>query len=644
MWLEKIASLKDLSDLDHQALGELCEELRETVVSTVTQTGGHLGSNLGVVELSVALHRVFESPKDILLFDTGHQAYVHKLLTGRLREFHALRSEGGISGYPKRSESEHDWIENSHASTALSYAHGLASSLRLGRGPLQGSNTESQDPERRVVAVVGDGALTGGMAYEALNNIGHSNSKVLIVWNDNGRSYAPTISRLSQSLTKLRLHPSYMSARSRLRQVITDLPAVGGLAASSIAGLANALREAIEPRVFFETLGVRYTGPIDGHDIAEMEYAFQGAKEWDGPIVVHVLTQKGHGYGPAEDDEIQCLHDLKIPPVRLGDSDLATQSYTETFSRKIVEIAELRPEVVAITAAMPSPTGLLPFSEKFPSRFFDVGIAEQHAVTAAAGMAMGGLRPVVAIYSTFMSRAFDQVNLDVGLHNLPVCFIIDRAGITGDDGPSHHGVLDLIQMLSVPSMTVFAPSATSELETMLDCALSLPGPSTIRFPKTLGPARIASGIGQGLTARRILSGDGRVCLIPVGKLVVNALEAAELLRGDGVEVTLWDPRVIRPLDPELIEDAKVHSLIVSIEDGFVPGGAGSHISFALSSVGSQVPFVQLGLPVRYISQGRADQILAESSLDGVGLARTISSLLENISQGLHISPYPSSPL
>ncbi|HEY1635084.1 MAG TPA: 1-deoxy-D-xylulose-5-phosphate synthase, partial [Acidimicrobiales bacterium] len=504
MILEHINSPADLRALDQSQLTQLASEIRAFVVDAVSATGGHLGSNLGAVEITLAVHRVFDSPRDVVLWDTGHQAYVHKLVTGRREGFAHLRQAGGLSGYPSRQESEHDWVENSHASTILSYAHGISTALDLG--------ASGNGSERRVVAIVGDGALTGGMAYEALNNLGHSGRRVVIVLNDNGRSYAPTVSHLSESLTRLRLNPSYVQARNRVKQFLRDVPAIGGLAYTSAQGLTAALREVIEPHVFFESLGVRYTGPLDGHDIEVMEQALRHAAEWDGPIVVHVLTHKGRGYAPAEDDHVQRLHDLKVRPANAGpatDGEAPIQC-TDAFTRAMVEIGEDHPSVVAITAAMPGPTGLLPFQSKFPDRCFDVGIAEQHAVTAAAGMAMMGLRPVVAVYSTFLCRAFDQANLDVGLHGLPVVFALDRAGITGDDGPSHHGVLDLALTLAIPGMTVFAPSSAQELPVMLRTALELDGPAAIRYPK--GPARQVdpASVGSGTSARKVRQGDGTV--------------------------------------------------------------------------------------------------------------------------------------
>lgn len=627
MILEKIKGPEDLRSLDSSELTELCDEIRQFIVGSVTETGGHLGSNLGIVEITVALHRVFESPRDILLFDTGHQAYVHKLLTGRMAGFESLRKAGGLSGYPSRRESVHDWIENSHASTALSYAYGISTALELGHGPTVGNGADAQS--RSVVAIVGDGALTGGLAYEALNNIGHSGKRVVIIWNDNGRSYAPTISKLSSGLTRLRLNPSYMQARSKIRQMIAELPAVGGLAVSGIAGITSALREVIEPRVFFESLGVRYTGPIEGHDIAAMEYAFANAQSWDGPIVIHVLTTKGRGYGPAEEDEIQRLHDLKVVQPKLL-SDVAYGSYTDAFATSLLNLAEESPEIVAITAAMPGPTGLLQFQERFPERFFDVGIAEAHAVTAAAGMAMGNLKPVVAIYSTFIARAFDQVNLDVGLHGAPVVFVLDRAGITGDDGPSHHGVLDLIEFLAVPDMTVLAPSCLEDVDNMLKYALSLDSPSMIRFPKTQGPEKLSIAGSREIAPRQLIRGT-EVALVAVGKMVAPALHAAEILSEVGISLSVWDPRILSRFDRGFLAQLLSHRIVVSIEDGFVPGGYGTRLRFHLSEIdaSNSLKFLELGVPTTYLPQGKADEILCDLGLDAQGMADSILKSLSD---------------
>ncbi|MDP9389339.1 MAG: 1-deoxy-D-xylulose-5-phosphate synthase, partial [Actinomycetota bacterium] len=528
MVLERVNSPADLKSLTPEELEVLAREIREFIVQAVSVTGGHLGSNLGAVELTLALHRVFDSPRDIVLWDTGHQAYVHKIVTGRRDDFATLRQEGGLSGYPSRAESEHDWVENSHASTILSYAHGLATAV------------ERSGADRHIVAVIGDGSMTGGLAFEGLNNLGHSGRRVVILLNDNGRSYAPTASRLGESLSRLRLRPGWVHLRDRLEQLVLEVPAVGGLAWSSMQGMKAAVREVFEPPVFFEDLGVRYTGPFDGHDVAGVEDALRKAATYDGPIVVHVLTQKGRGYPPAEDDDEKCLHDAPVFDPGTGPPKWAPAGYTDAFARAIVEVGELHPQVHAITAAMPGPTGLLPFQERFPDRFHDVGIAEQHAVTAAAGMAMGGLRPVVAVYSTFFTRAFDQANLDVGLHGLPVVFALDRAGITGDDGPSHHGVLDLALCLQIPGMAVFAPSSAQEVPVMLHQALELDGPAVLRYPKGAARQAAAGEVGSGLRGRLVHRGDGRVCILAVGAMVERAEVAAHQLAAAGVDATVWD--------------------------------------------------------------------------------------------------------
>ena len=625
MLLESINSPADLGKLDLDQLDVLAEEIRGFIVQAVSATGGHLGSNLGAVELTLALHRVFSSPRDILLWDTGHQAYVHKIVTGRRDMFCGLRQTGGLSGYPSRAESVHDWVENSHASTILSYAHGLSAAV-----------ARSGTPERRVVAVIGDGSMTGGMAFEGLNNLGHSDSRVVVVLNDNGRSYAPTISRLSESLTKLRLHPGLNSMRSRIEERIRDLPGVGGMAYSSLHGLYSAVREVIEPPAFFEALGVRYVGPIDGHDIAGMEVALRQAAEFDGPIVVHVRTQKGRGYRPAEDDDEKCLHDAPVfdPAVGPQPGSATPKGYTQAFNEAMLSIGERYPNVVALTAAMPGATGLLPFADRWPDRFFDVGIAEQTAVTSAAGMAMGGLRPVVAVYSTFFSRAFDQANLDVGLHGLPVIFALDRAGITGPDGPSHHGVLDMALCLKIPGMTIFAPSSAQEVPVMLETALSLTGPAAIRWPRTAARYVGADQVGSSLNARLVRRGQaeqiGSVCLLAVGKMVEAAEEAADILSAEGKEVTVWDVRVVRPLDPQMIADAGRHDLIVTVEDGVRAGGAGSLISDAVADLVESrrcPPVLVLGIPVAYIPHGTPELILAQLGLDGPGIAAAVSKTL-----------------
>ena len=626
MLLETISGPDDLRKLDADELAMLAAEIRAFIVRSVAVTGGHLGSNLGAVELTLAVHRVFNSPRDVILWDTGHQAYVHKIVTGRRDGFATLRQGGGLSGYPSRAESPHDWVENSHASTILSYAHGISAGIQ-----------RSSTPDRKTVAIIGDGSMTGGMAYEGLNNLGHSESRVVVVLNDNGRSYAPTASRLSESLSRLRLHPGLKSMRSRVEDLLKEVPAVGGLAYSSLQGVYSAIREVIEPPAFFESLGVRYVGPIDGHDIVGMEQALRQAAEFERPIVVHVLTQKGRGYAPAEDDDEKCLHDAPVFDPATGPPEWVPTGYTQAFNEAMLEIGEAFPQVVAITAAMPGPTGLLPFQARWPERFFDVGIAEQTAVTSAAGMAMAGLRPVVAVYSTFFSRAFDQANLDVGLHGLPVVFALDRAGITGPDGPSHHGLLDMALCLKIPGMTVFAPSSIQELRVMLPSAIELQGPAAVRYPRGTGRDVPADQVGSGLSARRVLGGDGEVCILAVGKVVEAAEEAAAILADDGIRATVWDVRVVRPLDSFMLADAANHRLVVTVEDGIRVGGAGSFVADAIADLQESrqgPPVLVLGTPPSYIAHGDQATILAQLGLDGAGIAAATAKALHGASARL----------
>jgi 1-deoxy-D-xylulose-5-phosphate synthase len=638
--LEGIRDPDDLRELSQSELTELCGEIRDFVVAAVAETGGHLGSNLGAVELTVALHRVFESPTDAILWDTGHQAYVHKLVTGRQAGFAELRQANGLSGYPSREESRHDYVENSHASTILSYAYGLAIARDAGR-----------DPHRHIVAVIGDGSMTGGMAYEALNNIGHSQRRVIVVLNDNGRSYAPTVSnltayapppgdpdqprlisrigdRLSHLLTDIRLNPTYVRRQRRLEELLRDVPVVGTPAEKAVDAVKAAVREVLQPPAFFEALGVRYVGPVDGHDIPALEHAFDNALELseDGPILVHVITQKGRGYPPAEDDDEKHLHDAPVFDPVVGPPKAVPTGYTQAFAEAVIKEAEADARIVAITAAMAGPTGLLPFQARFPDRFFDVGIAEQHAVTGAAGMAMGGLRPIVAIYSPFLNRAWDQIVYDVALHRLPVVFCIDRAGITGPDGASAHGVYDLALLSKVPGMRVLAPSSAQELHQMLKDAIDLAdaGPVAIRYPR--GQARNVGEheVGVGIRARRIRdAGDDRaagVCILAVGKLVEAAQKAADALAAQHVPTTVWDVRCCAPLDPAMLTDAAGHRVVVTCEDGIRDGGIGMAIENAIGHIDPAVPIEVLGLPTRFLPHdGRPDRILAQLGLDADGI-------------------------
>ena len=652
----KLADLRqpsDLRTLSYPQLDELAGEIRDFIVQAVSETGGHLGSNLGAVELTLALHRVFDSPTDAILWDTGHQAYVHKLVTGRAGEFTKLRQAEGLSGYPNRTESKHDFIENSHASTVLSYAYGMAVAR-------DHAMHHGQTPEHRhIVAVIGDGSMTGGMAYEALNNLGHSGQRVVIVLNDNGRSYAPTISsltvsaldidddaaerdvhfadkiadKLASTLTNIRLNPTYVKRQRRIEQFLRELPAVGKQAERSVEAVKAAVREFLQPPGFFEALGVRYIGPVDGHDIEAVERGLRAAEQRseEGPVLLHVVTQKGRGYPPAEDDDEKHLHDAPVFDPQSGPPKAVLTGYTQAFADALLKEADADSRIVAITAAMPGPTGLLPFESRFPERFFDVGIAEQHAVTAAAGMAMSGLRPVVALYSTFLSRAWDQVVYDVALHKLPVVFCLDRAGITGDDGPSHHGVYDMTLLSKVPGMRVLAPSSAQELQQMLHDAMQAvgDGPIAIRYPKGTARQVADNEVGTGFTARQLISRDGsskRVCVLAIGKLVGNALKAVESLDTD-IAVDVWDVRSCQPLDPAMIRAAAGADTVITLEDGIVEGGVGAAISQAIEAAlpaGAPVPRVtNLGVPTRFISHAKPDAILASLGLDAAGIAGAI---------------------
>jgi len=655
MWLERISEPADLRALTDEQLAELAGELRDFIVAAVAENAGHLGSNLGAVELTLALHRVFESPQDAILWDTGHQAYVHKLVTGRQVGFSRLRQGDGLSGYPSREESRHDFVENSHASTILSYAYGLAVARDLGA-----------NDHRHIVAVLGDGSMTGGMAYEALNNLGHSGKRVIAVLNDNGRSYAPTISNLtakrpspnldgdaadtpplisrigdwlSQTLTDIRLNPVYVRRQRKLEEFVREVPLVGNPAEKAVEAIKAAAREFLQPPAFFEALGVRYVGPVDGHDIAALEPAFRNAIELsaEGPIVVHVVTQKGRGYPPAEDDDEKHLHDAPVFDPLVGPPKAVPTGYTQAFAEGILKVAEADERVVAITAAMPGPTGLLPFQERFPDRFFDVGIAEQHAVTGAAGMAMGGMRPFVAIYSPFLNRAWDQVVYDVALHRLPVVFCIDRAGITGPDGASAHGVYDMAMLARVPGMRVLAPSSAQDLQVMLGDAVALAdsGPVAIRYPRGLARNVAEHEVGAGLEARRVRGAAdpaNGACILAIGKLVAAAEKAAELLAAGGVDVTVWDVRCCAPLDPAMIADAAGHRVVVTAEDGIREGGIGMGAVDLIATHGAgpdgAVATTRvLGLPTRFLPHGSAEELLAKAGLDAAGIASAVRELL-----------------
>jgi 1-deoxy-D-xylulose-5-phosphate synthase len=610
--LAQLSSPAELKALPAESLPALAAELRAALVDAVCRTGGHLGPNLGVVELTIALHRVFDSPYDALLWDTGHQAYVHKMLTGRLPSFATLRQPGGLSGYPSRAESEHDWIENSHASTALSYADGMAKAFAL-RG----------EPDRAVVAVVGDGALTGGMCWEALNNLAASDRPVIVVVNDNGRSYAPTIGGLAQHLAGLRLLPRWDVTLSAVKRTVPRAPVVGRPAYAAMHGMKQGLKDLLAPQVMFEDLGIKYVGPIDGHDVAAVEAALRRARGFGGPVVVHCLTRKGAGYEPAENDAADCFHGVGALDPATGKSRAtgASLPWTQVFGEEVVRLARERDDVVAITAAMLRPVGLQEFAAEFPDRVFDVGIAEQHAVASAAGLAMAGMHPLVCVYATFLNRGIDQVLMDVALHRLPVTFVLDRAGITGDDGPSHHGMWDLALLGIVPGLRVAAPRDATQLREQLEeCVAIDDGPTALRFPKAAAGPPIPAAGRLGSADVLVADMDAEVLLVAVGPLAAAAVDAASMLAAVGIRTTVVDPRWVQPVDPALVALATGFPLVVTVEDGVRDGGVGDAIARALRDAGHDGRVVTLGLDKQFVPHGRRDDILAAAGLDAAGIA------------------------
>ena len=611
--LESIDGPNDLKRLDAAHLPKLAEEIRDFLVSAVAKTGGHLGPNLGAVELTIAVHRVFDSPSEPVVFDTGHQAYVHKLLTGRRDGFTKLRQRGGLSGYPSRAESEHDWVENSHASTALSYVDGIAKAFAI------------QGIKRTVVAVVGDGALTGGMCWEALNNIAAAKDRsVVVVVNDNGRSYSETIGGLAEHLTTLRTNPRYEKALEKVKEVLGHTPLVGEPLYDALHGMKKGLKDVLTPQGLFEDLGLKYVGPINGHDVAAMESAFTRARRFGGPVIVHCVTTKGLGYGPAENDQLDHLHGPGAFDPLTGVELPKPAGWTGVFSDEIVKIGADRPDIVGITAAMLHPVGLAAFAKAHPQRTFDVGIAEQHAVTSAAGLAMGGLHPVVCVYSTFLNRAFDQLLMDVALHRLPVTFVLDRAGVTGDDGPSHNGMWDLSILSLVPGIRIAVPRDGARLRELLHEVVAVEdGPTAIRFPKGALPPDIerVDRIGSIDVLRRDAEPD--VLLIAYGPMAAMALEVAQRLADHGVATTVIDPRWVLPIDPALPTLAASHSLIVTIEDHGRHGGAGATLATALRDRGIDTPLRIQSIPQQFLHQGKRAELLADIGLTAQEISRQV---------------------
>jgi 1-deoxy-D-xylulose-5-phosphate synthase len=616
--LASIDQPDDLRALRASELVTLAAEIRELLIEKISRTGGHLGPNLGTVELTIALHRVFSSPRDAIIWDTGHQAYVHKILTGRRGGFERLRKAGGLSGYPSRAESPHDLVENSHASTALSYADGLANAFRL-----------TGVTDRGVVAVVGDGALTGGMAWEALNNIAAAKDRPLvIVVNDNGRSYAPTIGGLANHLATLRMTRGYERflelAKSRLRQT----PVVGEPLYDVLHGAKKGLKDVIAPQGLFEDLGLKYVGPMDGHDIAAVESALRRAQGFGGPVIVHCITRKGLGYKPAERNQIDHCHAVGAIDRETGRPlRQARPSWTSVFADELAEIGARRPDVVAITAAMLEPTGLTKLQSLFPERVLDVGIAEQHAVTSAAGLAMGGMHPVVAIYSTFLNRAFDQLVMDVALHRCGVTLVLDRAGVTGEDGPSHNGIWDLSILQAVPGLRICAPRDPATLRTGLREAVTVAdAPTVVRFPKgEAGPDLPAVATVGGVDVLR--QGGDDALIVAIGAMAATCLEAADLLAGQGIGATVVDPRWVKPVDPAIAPLGARHRLVATVEDSGRVGGAGATTAQALRDAAVATPVACFGIPQRFLEQGTRAEVLAACGLTAADVARGIAARL-----------------
>jgi 1-deoxy-D-xylulose-5-phosphate synthase len=615
--LENIHGPRDVKDLRVEDLPRLAAEIRDVLIQTVSRTGGHLGPNLGVVELTMALHRVFDSPTDRIVFDTGHQSYVHKLLTGRYGEFDTLRQRGGLSGYPSRAESEHDVIENSHASTSLSYADGLAKAYQI-RG----------ESDRCVVAVIGDGALTGGMAWEALNNIaGAKDRRVVIVINDNGRSYQPTIGGLADHLATVRTSQRYEQVLDYIKTTLTGAPLFGSPLLGTLHGIKKGIKDVLQPQVLFEDLGLKYLGPVDGHDEQAVESALARARDFGGPVLVHVITRKGFGYPLAEQNDEDCLHQVGPAAKPSAAPAVPGRPWTRIFGAELAAIGVARPDVVAVTAAMLHPTGLDAFAAACPERVFDVGIAEQHAVTSAAGLAMGGLHPVVAIYSTFLNRAFDQVLMDVAMHKLPVTFVLDRAGVTGPDGASHHGMWDLSLLSLVPGMRVAVPRDGTRLAELLREALAVAGgPTALRFPRGNAPDDIPAVAQLGsMDVLRAAAGDARdVLLVGVGSMAGVCTQVADRLAAQGIGVSVVDPRWVQPLDPALAAEAARWKLVVTVEDSGERGGAGDAVARLLREHDVPTPVRTFGIAQQFLEHGERAELLGELGLTPQQLARVIT--------------------
>ena len=629
--LNKVTSPQDLKNLPDDKVEELAAEIRQFLIDKVSVTGGHLGPNLGVVELTIALHRVFDSPRDPIVFDTSHQSYVHKILTGRAEQFDTLRQKDGLSGYTDRGESEHDWTESSHASAAISVIDGLSKAFSI-----------KGESRRNAVAVVGDGALTGGMCWEALNNISADKERnAVIVVNDNGRSYSPTIGGLSENLSRIRAQHGYDELMEHGKKTLKSLGWVGNRTFDALRAVKEGVKSSILPTEMFPELGMKYIGPINGHDLDALDHALRYARDYEGPIIVHVVTEKGHGFAPAVNEPQDQMHSTgAIDPVTGVPKGKSQPGWTAVFSEELIEAAKKRDDIVAITAAMAGPTGLIPFAEQFPDRFFDVGIAEQHAMASASGLALGGLHPVVAIYSTFLNRAFDQLLMDVALLKLPVTIVLDRAGVTGSDGASHNGVWDMSLATIIPGVHVAAPRDGQRLRELFQESLEIDsGPSVVRFPKgnLLEDMDAVASTEDGVdiifeSEQQRFSGDEtkKVLVISVGAMAARSLGAAKILEEEGMAVTVVDPRWLCPVAPSLIEMADEHDIVVVAEDGMMRAGVGSLFDEAFSAAEVDTPLRRVAFPSIFPKHGSRGEVLEEVGMDAEGIAATVTEWVDNL--------------
>lgn len=629
--LNKVTSPQDLKSLSDDKVEELAAEIRQFLIDKVSVTGGHLGPNLGVVELTIALHRVFDSPRDPIVFDTSHQSYVHKILTGRADQFDTLRQKDGLSGYTDRGESEHDWTESSHASAAISVVDGLSKAFRI-----------KGESRRNAIAVVGDGALTGGMCWEALNNVSADNERnAVIVVNDNGRSYSPTIGGLSENLGRIRAQHGYDELMEHGKKTLKSLGWVGNRTFDALRAFKEGVKSSVLPTEMFPELGMKYIGPVNGHDLEALDHALSYARDYEGPIIVHVVTEKGHGFAPAVNEPQDQMHSTgAIDPVTGVPKGKSQPGWTAVFSEELIAAAEKRDDIVAITAAMAGPTGLMPFADKFPDRFFDVGIAEQHAMASASGLALGGLHPVVAIYSTFLNRAFDQLLMDIALLKQPVSIVLDRAGVTGSDGASHNGVWDMSLTTIIPGIHVAAPRDGQRLRELFQESLDIDsGPSVVRFPKgnLLEDMDAVATTDDGVDILYESSEEGsveesakKVLIISVGAMAARSLGAADILEEKGLSVTVVDPRWLCPVAPSLIEMADAHDIVVVAEDGMMRAGVGSLFDEAFSAAEVDTPLRRVAFPSIFPKHGSRGEVLEEVGMDAEGIAATVTEWVDNL--------------